>query len=74
MKATLTIDDDLLSKAERLAAERSVTVDVVVSDLLRESLSRLPSVRPDNGFPIFPRTPGAPFITDEDIRRADEDF
>ena len=74
MRATLMIDDDVLTEAERLAAERAVSVDIVVSELLRQSLIRRPTVRPDNGFPIFPHTRGAPMITDEDVRRADEDI
>jgi len=73
MQATLILDDDIFTEAERLARERSVSVDVVVSDLLRQSLMRLPTVRPDNGFPIFRRTPGAPVITAEDVRRAGEE-
>ena len=74
MLATLTIDDDIISKAQSLAGEISVSVDVMISDLLRQSLLRLSTVRPDNGFPVFPRTPGAQMIAVEDVRRADEDI
>jgi Arc/MetJ family transcription regulator len=74
MKAVLTIDDDLLAEAERLAAERSLTVDALVSQLLRQSLKRSISHRTDNGFPVFSRTEGAPPISNDDLDRADEDF
>ena len=74
MKATLTIDDDLLAEAERLAAERSLTVDALVSELLRQSLKRSISHRSDNGFPVFPRTQGLPLISNDDLDRAEEDF
>jgi hypothetical protein len=73
MQATLTIDDDLMEQARRFAEQRSITLDSLVAELLRKSLPRTISVRPDNGFPFFPRLPGEPIITDEDIRRAEEE-
>jgi hypothetical protein len=75
MQATLTLDDDLIEQARRVAEQRLITLDSLVTELLRKSLPRTISVRPDNGFPFFPRLPGEPVVTDEEIRRAeDEDF
>ena len=38
MRTTLTIDDDLLKIAEKLAAARSVQVDTIISELIRKGL------------------------------------
>ncbi len=73
MQATLTIDDDLIQQARVVAEQRSITLDLLVAELLRKSLPRPISVRPDNGFPFFPRLPGEPTVTDEDIRRIEEE-
>lgn len=46
MRTTVTIDDQLLSKAKRLAAESGRTLGEVVEDALRIVLSMRPSGRP----------------------------
>jgi hypothetical protein len=40
MRTTLRIDDDLLAKAKRLAAESGRTLTAVVEDALREVVAR----------------------------------
>ena len=41
MRTTLDIDDDLLTAAKELAKARDTTAGRVISDLLRESLTRI---------------------------------
>lgn len=43
MKTTLNIDDGLLRKAKKAAAERGVTLTSIVEDALRSALARKPS-------------------------------
>jgi hypothetical protein len=58
MRTTLDIDDDVLSAAKELAAAQKTTVGRVISDLVRQELTR-PSSEPvkyRGGFPLLPRT------------------
>lgn len=49
MRTTLVLDDKLLTKAKKRAADRKTTVSEVVNDALRESFSRpVDPVRPFN--------------------------
>jgi hypothetical protein len=77
MVATLTIDDDVMRTAQQRAAELSLPIDRLVSDLLRTALAsadeegvvvRLSS----GGFPVFHAPPGTPAITLEKIREAED--
>ena len=56
MRTTLTIDDDVLSAAKALAAQRNETIGDVISDLVRQALSPpTPGVSTRNGVPLLPR-------------------
>jgi hypothetical protein len=66
------IDDDVLQAAEKIAAERGVTVDQVVSDLARRGLGHR-QMRPlieRNGFLVLPHRGGV--VTPELIRELEE--
>jgi hypothetical protein len=58
MRTTLEIDDDVLQAVKELAAGRNVTAGQVISELVREALTRPPAdaSRSRNGFPLLPRT------------------
>jgi hypothetical protein len=43
MRTTLVLDDGLLHRAKRRAAERNVTVSDLVNEALRESLDQRPA-------------------------------
>ena len=73
MQTTLSIDDDLLRAAERLAAERSVPVDRVISELIRKGLDEALPYEMRNGFPVFRVPPGAKTFDLEDVRRAEDE-
>jgi hypothetical protein len=56
MRTTLTLDDDVLSAAKALAAQRNETIGDVISGLVRQALT--PSVQQAatrNGVPLLPR-------------------
>lgn len=73
MQTMLTIDEDLLRAAERIAAEQSVPVDRVISDLIRKGLDHSLPYEIRDGFPVFRVPPGAKTFDLEDVRRAEDE-
>ena len=77
MTATLTIDDDVMAAAQRAAADRAVSVDTLVSRLLREALADRPrpviSTHPESGLPYFKVPSGTPAIDLDAVRQALEE-
>lgn len=74
MRTTLSIDDDALEAARKLAAVRNQPLGRVVSDLVRRGLAvreRYPT-REEDDFPVFRVAEDSPPITLEDVKR-DED-
>ncbi len=69
MRTTVSIDDDVLEAARKLAVARGQSLGKVVSDLMRSGLA----VRRDYpGFPTFQAREDGPPIALEDVKR-DED-
>ncbi len=73
MRTTLNIDDDLLRVARELAAERGESVGTVVSQLMREALTKQERYFERNGLPVFEVREGARALTPEDIRSAEDE-
>lgn len=46
MRTTLTIDDDLMKRIERLRSSRSQSLKAVVNEALREGLNAIETPRP----------------------------
>jgi hypothetical protein len=55
MRITLEINDLVIAAAEKLAAERSTTVDQVISDAAWNELARAYRIV-RNGFPLLPKS------------------
>ncbi|HEX3440884.1 MAG TPA: hypothetical protein VHT93_11105 [Pseudolabrys sp.] len=78
MGKTVQIDDDVMRAAERLAAERGTTPDVVVSELARKALSEPAETAGPrgailkNGWYVLPKSGREP-VTSELVRRLLED-
>lgn len=74
MRTTLSIDEDALEAARKLAAVRQQPLGRVVSDLMRRGLAVRDSypAREEDGFPVFHVAEDSPPITLEDVKR-DED-
>jgi hypothetical protein len=55
MRTTVRLDDQLLTKAKRLAAERGTTLTAIIEDSLRETFARraTPRRRSKFRFPTF---------------------
>ena len=66
MRITLEIDDLVVVAAEKLAAERKITVDQVISDAAWNELARDHRII-RNGFPQLPKSGGV--VTPELIEK-----
>jgi hypothetical protein len=74
MRTTVCIDDDILQAAKELGAARGKTAGQILSDLARQALEPKMRYTMRNGVPVIPHRPGAPLITNADVRRwLDED-
>jgi hypothetical protein len=58
MGTHVTIDDDVVRAAEKLAREQDRTVGEVISDLARRALPAEPEIDYPEGFPLLPKRPG----------------
>ena len=70
MRTTLDIDDDVLEAAKELARARKTTAGEVISDLVRQSLTRpidVDRLEFRDRFPVLPRT-GA-VVTPEVVKK-----
>ncbi len=73
MRTTLEIDDELLVAARELAEHRDTTIGRVVSDLLRQALTRPPegALTERSGFRVLPKRGG--IVTTELVTRLADD-
>jgi hypothetical protein len=65
--ATITVDAALKERLANLAGQTGQRVDDFVAALLRRIAEA--DVRFERGVPVFPRRPGAPTLTVEDVDR-----
>ena len=68
--ATITVDAALKERLADLASQSGQRVDEFVEALLRRIADA--DVRFDRGVPVFPRRPGAPMLSTEDVDRLAE--
>jgi hypothetical protein len=73
MRTTVNIDADVYRAAASLATERKSTLGRVLSDLARRGLAPSGKIRERGGFPVFDVPAGAPPITSEMVREAEDD-
>lgn len=71
MRTTLTIDEDVLQAAERLAKEDHSSLGEALSRLARKGLSQ--SKTTSRSFPTFEVPAGAAKLTLEMVKRAESD-
>ena len=65
--ATITVDAALKARLADLASQSGQRLDEFVEALLRRIANA--DVRFDRGVPVFPRRPGAPTLSVEDVDR-----
>lgn len=58
MGTHVTIDEDVVRAAEKLAREQHRSVGEVISELARRSLPVAQQIEYRNGIPLLPRRPG----------------
>lgn len=63
MRTTVDLDEDVLLVAKELARQRGTTMGKVISELVREALTRDVVSETRNGIPLFPIQPGAGVVT-----------
>jgi hypothetical protein len=69
MRTTIDLDEDVLRTAKALAAARKVTLSRVISDLAKKGMEPEPiQYTYRNGFPVFPKRPGAQPVTSEHVK------
>jgi hypothetical protein len=69
-EASITVDAALKERLSDLASQTGQQVDDFVAALLRRIAEA--DVRFERGVPVFPRRPGAPTLTVEDVDRLAE--
>lgn len=65
MRTTLNIDDDVLAAARSLAAQRQRPVGSIVSELVRQALTKRTSTANRGGVPLLPVKKGGQPVTME---------
>lgn len=66
-EATIAVDAALKERLSALAGQTGQRVDEFVEALLRRIVQA--DVQFEHGVPVFPRRPGAPILTVEDVDR-----
>jgi hypothetical protein len=70
MRTTLTIDDDVLDVARRVAAAENKSVGTALSELARRGLASRSKPRERLRFPVFKVSHDAPPLTLEQVNEA----
>lgn len=69
MRTTVDLEEDVLLAAKEIARQRGSTVGQVLSDLVRQALTRQIQVSTKHGLPLFPVQPDAGVVTLELVNR-----
>ena len=74
VRTTLDIDDDVLQAAKEIGVMRRKTAGQIISEYAREAMAPPHMYTLRNGVPVLHERPGAPLITNADVKRwLDED-
>lgn len=73
MRTTVDLEDDVLMAAKELARQQGVTLGKVVSDLVRQALTRRPAGATRQGIPLFPVQAKAGVVTSELVNQLRDD-
>lgn len=69
MRTTVDLNEDVLLAAKEIAKQRGTTVGQVLSDLVRQALTKPVPMANKNGLPLFPVKSKAGVVTMELINR-----
>ena len=73
MRTTVDLDEDVLMAAKELARQQGLPVGKIVSDLVRQALTRRPAGVTRQGSPLFPVQPKAGVVTQELVNQLRDD-
>ena len=75
MRTTLTIDDDVLAAARKIAATERKNLGEVISALARKALHPISSsCTTRNGVPLLQVRPGSPCVTSALVRQLQDEL
>jgi hypothetical protein len=69
MRTTVDLEEDVLLAAKDIAKQRNNTLGQVLSDLVRQALTRRAPVSTKHGLPQFPVQPDAGVVTLDMVNR-----
>lgn len=69
VRTTLDIDEDVLSAAKMLSAQRGLSTGRILSELARKTLAGKVDAKSRNGVPLFPNREAAGIVTMELVNR-----
>ncbi len=69
MRTTVDLEEDVLLAAKELAKQRGNSLGQVLSDLVRQALTRRAPVSAKHGLPLFPVQPDAGVVTLDLVNR-----
>jgi len=69
MRTTVDLEEDVLLAAKEIAKQRGNTLGRVLSELVRQALTRRTPISTKQGLPLFPVQPDAGVVTLELVNR-----
>ncbi|HMQ54574.1 MAG TPA: CopG family transcriptional regulator [Anaerolineae bacterium] len=69
MRTTIDLDEDILLATKELARQRGIPMSKIISELLRQALTRPVTTETRSGIPLFPRQPNAGVVTLEIVNQ-----
>jgi len=73
MRTTIDLDEDVLMAAKEIARARGTTIGKVLSQLVRQSLTRRETATSKHGIPLFPIQTDAGIVTLELVNQLREE-
>ena len=73
MRTTLTLDDDVFEQVKRYAQDRSVSLGMAVTELVRRGFTVQRPTRTINGIRVFDLPADSPPVTAKKVRQLEAD-
>lgn len=74
MSVNLELEEDVIEAAQKLALQRGISLEALVSDFIRNGLHSSRIGYRENGLPYVILPPGSPAISLEAIKKAQEEM
>jgi hypothetical protein len=73
MRTTVDLEEDVILAAKELARQKGVSIGKVLSELVRQTLTRRTAGATRQGLPLFPVQPEAGVVTPELVNQLRDD-